>query len=429
MTRNNSDNLFGPTQYIVDSNPAQGSYSTIQSAINALNAAGNFGTIIIRSGIYTENLSFVANQQIIGMSGEGRAQNSCPVKIVGNHTFLGAGSPGRMLLQSIFFESSAGDTFTVTSNGANGIVFALKYCQVKSTAGSSVTLNTVLGGSFVTGVLFESTINASGSGFIVNSDNCQVITYLSSIDVGDTAIRMLGADNSFRDTKSEVSGTTNTISFSQASQSAFLDGTLLKSSGSTILYGAAATTTALHCTHESFSGTGNYIDGAAGIYLYADDILTGPAINIAAGITQSPFDWKPYCTAGTSVTAVRGTAGFDSPQFTTTNGFVTLTNGQTGIAWSTVSASSLVSPNTGSFALGDITLTLPAAPLQGQECRFFNKSGTVVIIQASGAQQIRISSMASSTATSSITGDGLWLTYDAGAVTWFGLTVGSWSVP
>lgn len=330
MTRVNSDNLYGPSKYLVDLSAADGAYTTIQSAMDALNAAGNFGTVIVKAGIYNENLSFYANQQIFGMADEGRVQNSAPVIVIGAHTFLGDGSPGNFgatLVQGIFFHATVGDLFTITNNGPNGIVFAAKFCQLVADAGHCFVLDKVGAGVFSLAVTFEADVNSNGDGFRIVGDGCQAINYLSSVDSNTIAVNLIGAGCAFLGTRCELNGNLEAILLTQASQNANLDYNVLSANGPTINFAAAGNVNAMHCTHTTSSGPGFYIDGAAGNYNYADDILRGTARNIAAGITQSPYDWKPYATAGNTGSAVRGTAGFDSTQFTVANGFVSLLGG------------------------------------------------------------------------------------------------------
>ena len=105
-------------------------YQTIQSAINAANAAGG-GTVYIQPGTYTENLTLYTN---IGIHGANAASDSDKVIIVGIHTppssgVIGANNINFQTATHVFSSNAAGSTtisinnslFTVT----NGFVYNL----------------------------------------------------------------------------------------------------------------------------------------------------------------------------------------------------------------------------------------------------------------------------------------------------------------
>lgn len=88
MPISNSDNLFGFSPYIVDPIAANGSFTTIQSALTAANAAGG-GIVYVRPGTYNENLTTFDNTEVIGIPTCSTSQN---ILINGVHTPPAAGT-------------------------------------------------------------------------------------------------------------------------------------------------------------------------------------------------------------------------------------------------------------------------------------------------------------------------------------------------
>jgi hypothetical protein len=104
----------------------QAGYQTIQSAINAANAAGG-GMVWVQPGTYTENLTFYSGIQISSPSEQS-------VTIIGTHTPPSSGTLNinRMTLQSatnIFSSNAAGTTSIIMEdcsvNATNGYTFNL----------------------------------------------------------------------------------------------------------------------------------------------------------------------------------------------------------------------------------------------------------------------------------------------------------------
>jgi hypothetical protein len=171
MALANSTNVYSNSRYIVDNVAPGAPYTTIQSAINAANAAGGNAEIWIRQGTYTENLTLYSTINIEG------AEQTISI-IIGTHTPPTAGTCRftRVKLQSatdIFSSAAAGTCllsclrcqFALT----NGYVYNLpnwtgelrmRWCTdysthnglVYNTAGAPITFNHSLIGKGTTSV-------------------------------------------------------------------------------------------------------------------------------------------------------------------------------------------------------------------------------------------------------------------------------------
>lgn len=121
MPFNDSTNLNHVSKYIVDANGGT-PYSTIQSALDAANAAGIAANIVIRPGTYTENLTLYDNIAITGT-------DSNEVIITGTHT---PPTSGDISINSCTLTAAAHILSSVASGSTN---IAIEDCFINLTAG------------------------------------------------------------------------------------------------------------------------------------------------------------------------------------------------------------------------------------------------------------------------------------------------------
>lgn len=262
---------------------------------------------------------------------------------------------------------------------------------------------------------------------------------------------------------------------SGASQSLDLKGCTITSSSEAVTIAAGGQVRLLHTYMLTSAGSGFTVTGTG--QLVYDSIYSEGNTTLDPALTLTPIDWQPYAQMATAPATpaggqgLRGTCCFDDTQFTVTSGFVQLST--TGVAatftsdagiatpvanninilggsgvttsasgdtitvnsvvWTDQIASVGVTADSGTFdaSAGTATFTLPAAPSQGEECRFvcINSGG---VIRANAGQQISIgnqNSTVAGTATSTAGGDSVWLTYNAGTLRWFSVaTNGNWTL-
>lgn len=120
---------------------------------------------------------------------------------------------------------------------------------------------------------------------------------------------------------------------------------------------------------------------------------------------------------------------FNSAQFTVdANGFVTSLGA--GFVWIDQGTNTTLAINKGYFATAAVTLTLPAAPSQGDTVKIICDTASTVVLTANTGQTIRQGNLASSSAgtfTNSLRGDALELIYRAATTQWIALNGnGTW---
>ena len=135
MTPSNINNFGQFSLYTVD--PAGNTpYTTIQAGINAAHAGGG-GTVLVRPGVYTENLSIFGDTQIVGAVGNSDVTTTGNniVKIDGVHTPDSAG--GYISINNIQL-TSATDIFNSAAVGTTTLI--LENCITNITNGFTFNL-------------------------------------------------------------------------------------------------------------------------------------------------------------------------------------------------------------------------------------------------------------------------------------------------
>jgi hypothetical protein len=113
-------------------------------------------------------------------------------------------------------------------------------------------------------------------------------------------------------------------------------------------------------------------------------------------------------------------------------GSITISAAPAADNWVDQGSSTTIASNTNYFVTAAATLTLPASPVQGDTIVIDCDTADAVVIQANTGQFIRIGNVISGsagTATNSLRGDAVTLTYRAATTTWHGRGVeGGWDV-
>lgn len=422
----NSTNRFGPSSYVVGPQLGNGvNFTDIQSAINQAVADGfdasNPCTVLVRPGTYS---SFTMAPGILVEGVAGGSVFSNYAAVIGN--------------------------VTIDSTTAGGIVYALKNIQISDPAdaliiqGVGPALIVDIANCSMNGLRGVVIGNTSGTLSQIALRECRVIGTTVAVDVlnhnvffgiqsqlqggvgvavsGDSRINMfdsvIDADGTYA---IEITGTVNRINLNYCNITAAQE--------AIIGPGAGETVNVNHCTINSSAASGNWIDNVS-IFEFYNVALTGTALTNNALLTNF-IDWKPH--AGTAANAtlpggVRGTACFNSSQFSVVNGFVTA-NFSGLFPWVERNANATVNPNEGNFTVANITLTLPAQPQPiGTTCKFKVVTNDILTIQGNPGDFLQLGNAGGTALVSTASGDAIELThYDLGI--WIANnSVGNWTI-
>lgn len=416
-----------------------GDFTTIQAAINAASSGQD---IFIRSGTYTEDLTLKAGVNISAYDGD---SDTPTVTIVGKMTL----TIGSVAIGSIRLQTNADFAVVISGTLPAKITFDDCYFDFTNHTGISVTNSNSLSGFScyqcngllgMAGITWHDSTSPGSIGYINFFDQgAGETTTPSNNSDGNVNIFNSNFSNPFSTSGTGGLGILNTNIDTHIQNT------------TSLTFNGTGSTNVRHCTVSS--GTATAITIGAGVTLGIIDAGIGTSnVNSISGLgtinyadlafidgtssinvsTANALVWKPFATAGNTSTAVRGTAGFDSTQFTVTNGFVQISGGIT-VTWTDTSGIFTAASNNGYFLTAASTPTLPAAPAQGDAVKFDCDTGSTVTVTANAGQRIRIGSALSAlagTAVSNTQGNSLCLVYRAATTTWhsIGAPEGTWVV-
>ena len=258
-------NNYGPAKFIVDASAANGTHTTIASAITA---ASSGDTIFIRSGSYTENLTLKVGVNLVAWEPDGFSAN---VNISGTCTHTTAG-----------FVMCAGIRFT--TNGAAAIA-------VTGTLGSKLRLiNCYISAANATAITFSSSSVDSSIQII----NCEGNTGTTGIGIyTHTAAGPLSFSQSFFTNTGGSSTASDTTGSVTIAYSSFLQPLSSSSAGAYNISYSNLNSSAENVTAFTTAGTGSSVAE------YSDFLGgTASAISIGTGTSLS----LQYCLITSSNT-------------------------------------------------------------------------------------------------------------------------------
>lgn len=468
-----ADNKFGLSPFIVGQVLGDGcNYTSIQAAITDATAAGG-GNVLIRFGNYAEDVTMAPNVNLMGFSGtnlvnggtsisgtltasyNGEATISCiallnvggsPLEVTGANTTV-------LILDNVLLQANAAPAFLCSAANCAVGFFNCILSQNGAFPHFNITAGDV---NFFTSTFIAFTQIATNSTISDGIVALQACTCSCGVDVSGTGAMRAQLSRFQSNTGIALSMTAvgNTLKLFNC----FIEG-LNPSEAITIGAGAF-----VDCLSTNLNS--NAADAVIGTGTLNYDLLTfsGIAVTLAGTLTIAVNTARPIATA-----SLRGLANFDAAQFVVTNGLVqfigsvaTSFTGDTGVAnpsgnnvnilggpgvttsaaGSTLTINSvvytdqggsvLVASDTGSFATGagTITLTTPAAPVQGELLELALNGSTTLVVQANAGQTIRIGNQVSSvagTATSADQGDTLIMRFKAATSQWHTTSViGNW---
>lgn len=433
---NTGTNRFGPSSYVVGT-PANGlgngvNFTSIQAAYNQAVADGygiaNPTTILIRPGQYTENLSITDGG--IAFDCASNAIGGGAVIIDGNVT-LTVGGPNAFSFSNITFTSSLNPTLTIT-----GAAFPFRgsftNCSFScSDPGTTCIDISVPSGTFGFANFRNCSIQSDGNGIYNNSRTIVVLENSDSQSISGSAAVLDSSGRLQTEWSSLSSNAAYGVLFNNAANQFTCVSTFITSALTAIEMTVGGAANVYNSIINTSDASGFWVVGTGNL-AYCDVINQGSAIGIDPGLGVITIpDWKPYAESGAApgTGVVRGTSCFDSGQFSVVDGFVqALAAGL--FPWIDQLVSTTVNSNQGNFTLAaGITLTLPPAPAQGDTCKFKQVTNDPMIIAANVGQLIQLGNTGGTTATSTLSGDAIELTWSTTAATWIAnSSIGNWLI-
>ena len=302
-------------------------FGTIQSAVNAAHAAGG-GVVAIKWSLapYVENLTLYNSIILMGVSPTGNANK---VSIQGIHTPSTSG-------EICFSNLDLSDATAIVSSAAAGTTsIYFQNCTLSITNGFVCNLANWTGS-----INFISCESLPLDDGIVNNVTGTAIINISDSELGGggqifTTGGFVSAKNSIIDAKSNFVGSsiinyqntyTQAITFNSTSTGSFNGAQISGASVPAITQSSSGSISLINVAIDS-----NNNPAIAGAGIGVISIVGVPFLDniaIAGTLTTNVYDWKPYATQGTSITATVGTASFDQDFFTVTNGFVSASSSQ-----------------------------------------------------------------------------------------------------
>ena len=191
LTFSSKAKAYPITPYVVG--PAgEAGYQTIQSAINAANAAGG-GTVYIQVGSYTENLTIYTGVSLFGV----HVNVSYPfpvaqfqITITGNHTLAVGNSPLPIGIDTLNFVSSS-NTFSTNASIPVGMI--INNSNFRATGANVIDIPNLLGSPntyfvFQNSNIFDGGLISTGSG-----PNVEILNSNLSINSNSPSIPVTGA--------------------------------------------------------------------------------------------------------------------------------------------------------------------------------------------------------------------------------------------
>ena len=299
------------SSFIVDPSSTvglRGEYTTVQAAITAATAAGG-GIIYIRPGIYVEDITLEDNISLIGL----QANLGNEVQIQGTVTVE---YTGRCDIENLYFVTTGASLFVSTTGTAQ---LNMTNCFFVSSIGPICLSSNP---SLVITIDFCGFVPAFADIFSMSAGNLTV-RYSSINAFFGNRKRILASGTAvynFRfsivDHFFETQGTATISLFNNTINSTTTETLNVNSAGSTI----SSFNNGITCTAAS----GDFAIGT-GTFEYGETLLPGTALDIAATLTEIKVGSRPRATSAASAAAVDfGTCGFDSTEFSLSDGFVNL---------------------------------------------------------------------------------------------------------
>jgi hypothetical protein len=427
-----STNNYGPAKFIVDSSAANGTHTTIASA---LTAASSGDTIFIRPGTYTENLTLKAGVHLAAYLGD---EINPSVTILGKCSYSGAGNTTisgiRLKTNSDYFLQLSGSSGSIVYlescyldvnnnsgmniNGGTGAIYC-RYC-FGDTATTGITYFVMTGGSL--NVDYCQWLN-TGASTTASTMGAQQVTFTySTMNCPLSVTSGIGNFQIFHSELNQSGTNTTCITTAGSGNSKIIHSFLTSGTASAISIGAGTIVDIRNCSIQSTNA--NAIAGSGTLNI-AGIFFDGSSSTIQGTITQADLVFNSgtiitnttayavICGGTTSGSVVQPVASVGSSgQVLTSNGSGALPSFQNS-SMSTVSTGSNVTNMTVNTryvltnGASTLTLGLPTTSAVGDAIQIVsagaNASSRWQITQAASQQVHNVSSSSTSGATGTTT--------------------------
>ena len=312
FTRALSTNNYGPAKFIVDSSAANGTHTTIATA---LTSASSGDTIFIRPGTYTENLTLKAGVNLTAFNSDSSLNGTGKVIISGTCTLTTAGS---VTIAGIQLQTNSAAILAVTGSVAS--IVNLNNCFLNCTNNSGITYSSSSASSAINIFFCEGDLGTTG------------IAYFSHSSAGNLTLR----DCTFAN--SGGSSTVNTVSAGGVviSRSEIFNPTTTSGTGGASIIFSNISGSAQNATAFTVGGSGAHLF----LYTYFQS-GTASAISISATLTCHAITVQ---STNTNAITGAGTINYSAISF---NGTSTTINTTTQTITGTLQGSKNTAPSAG----------------------------------------------------------------------------------
>jgi hypothetical protein len=389
----NFSGVFGSSQFVVSSNAALGTYTTIQAAVTAAAGLGG-GTIIIQPGTYTESITWPAAISVQAATTFTLDDLSIfPVIISGNQTFS---NTGQVAFESIAFSATSGDCWTVGNSSTGNSLLCLSNCEITA-SGTCISLSSLAG---IADMRADSCrfVSVSGNGISLTDG---VITLTScEIDSLGASCLNTGLDGTaiINNCIFSNSGAFSTVICSDVTASIESSYTNYTSAANTVFsFTAAGSITTDFDNLSAAAGSGYYATGpGGGNFTIGNAVISGSALSIDPAITT---------TIQSSV--------------------VNPINPFPSILWNSISSNQTLAVNNGYLVTsGSLSLALPTTSSVGDMLYVVLAGGTSFTLTQAAGQSITIGNQsttvgAGGSLASTSSGDAVQLVCRTANTTWY----------
>lgn len=290
-----STNNYGPAKFIVDASAANGTHTTIASA---LTSASSGDTIFIRPGTYTENLTLKAGVNLTAFGSDSSFNATGKVIISGTCTLTAAGS---VTISGIQLQTNSAALLAVTGSAAS--VVMLQNCYLNCTNNTGITFSSSSASALIQIQYCTGNLGTTG------------IAYHTSSSAGNIVFEYCEMSNS---------GASTTVTSNSAGSSFYKYSSFASPLGTTSTGGISVQHCTVNCSALNAAAITANGTGSSALSYGFISAGTASAITVGAGAALN----ISYCdinSSNTNAVTGAGTIGLFYPAFSGSSRFINTT--------------------------------------------------------------------------------------------------------